>query len=223
MTKIFIATPAYSGTVHAQFAISLAETYCSLARNGIESDIRINCSGSLLVAERNRLITAFLESDSTHMLCIDSDLGWPYQAVLALLSHDLDFVAGVYPTRRENYFLFRPVFNEDKSVFKNEKNLLKMEYIPAGFMLLKRKVLEEMVKHFSDLYFKPQDEKLPSGYCLFNTEVMNGEFWGEDYVFCRRAREAGFDIWVDPLIEFDHAGIRGSLLQVLTDDRSKSH
>ena len=29
--------------------------------------------------------------------------------------------------------------------------------------------------------------------------------------------EAGAKIWVDPYIEFDHAGVRGMLVQALTD------
>ncbi len=97
-----------------------------------------------------------------------------------------------------------------------------MNYIPAGFLLLKRCVLEKMIIVHSDTYYKPKDESMPDGYCLFNTEVRGQEFWGEDYVFCRKAREAGFDIWVDPLIEFDHAGVRGKLLQVLTNDKEKA-
>lgn len=222
MVKIFLGTPAYSGKVNAQFAISLAETYCDLARNNIECDIRLNCSGSLLCAERNRLVDTFLKSDCTHMLCVDSDLGWPFQCVRGLLSHDLDFVGGVYPTRRENAFLFRPIFNDDKSIRKTEKGLLEMESIPAGFMLLKRQMLEKMVRHFPHLYFSPKDPTKPSGYALFNTEVINEEFWGEDYVFCLRARQAGFQIWVDPCIEFDHDGVRGMLLQALTEDKSKA-
>jgi hypothetical protein len=51
---------------------------------------------------------------------------------------------------------------------------------------------------------------------LFALEVYEGEFWGEDYVFCRRAAEAGVDIWVDPMIEFNHAGIEGRLFDALT-------
>jgi hypothetical protein len=219
MTKIFIATPAYSGTVHVPYAISLSETVCYLAQAGINTLIRINTAGSLLVAERNRLIKAFLETDCTHMLFIDGDLGWPAQAVKALIEHDEDFVAGVYPSRKENIFMFRPILNEDQSIAKSEKNLLGMEYIPAGFMLLKRHVLEKVIEMNPDLYFKPKDPNAPDGHALFNTEVFEGEFWGEDYVFCRRARECGFKIYVDPLIEFDHAGIRGILLNALTDKK----
>ena len=221
--KVFLATPAFDGKVNVQYAISLSETVALLASQGIKTQIQINTSGSLLVAERNRLNKAFLASDCTHMLCVDSDLGWPCQAVPAMLNHDVDFVAGCYPARGEKTFLFRAVHNEDTSIVKNEKNLLKMNYIPAGFMLIKRHVIERMIAHFSHLYFEPKSEKLKheNGYCLFDTEVHEGEFWGEDYVFCRRVREAGFDIWVDPLIEFDHAGLRGSLIQALTDKKEE--
>lgn len=223
MTKIFFATPAFDGRVHVQYAIALAETSILLASHSIGIQLNINCSGSLLVAERNRLNKAFLASDCTHLLCIDSDLGWPPQAVKAMIDHDVDFVAGLYPARGETTFLFRPVLNEDTSLVKNEKNLLKMNYIPAGFMLIKRHVIERMNSHFAHLYFEPKNDKLKheNGYCLFNTEVIDGEFWGEDYVFCRRVREAGFDIWVDPLIEFDHAGSRGAFIQALSEIPSK--
>jgi len=218
--KVFIATPAFDGRVHVQYAVALAETHTLLASHRIDIQVNINSSGSLLVAERNRLNKAFLASDCTHMLCIDSDLGWPAGAVKAMLDHDVDFVAGLYPARGEkNVFMFRPVYKEDKSIEKTEKNLLKMNYIPAGFMLIKRHVIERTTAHFSHLYFEPKhkDFKHENGYCLYNTEIVDGEFWGEDYVFSRRVREAGFEILVDPLIEFDHAGTRGALIHALSD------
>ena len=98
-----------------------------------------------------------------------------------------------------------------------------MEYIPAGFMLIKRHVIERMIAHFSHLYFEPKNEKLKheNGYCLFDTEIKDGEFWGEDYVFSRRVREAGFEIWIDPFVEFDHAGTRGAFYQALTDKKEE--
>lgn len=220
MKKVFIATPAFDGRVHVQYAVALAETQTLLLSKGIGVQVNINSSGSLLVAERNRLNKAFLASECTHMLCIDSDLGWPSIAVEKMLEHDLDFVAGSYPARGENVFLFRGEKNENGSLVTHpSKQLLKMEYIPAGFMLIKRCVIEKMTQHFAHLYFEPKAENLKheNGYCLFDTEVKDGEFWGEDYVFCRRVREAGFDIWVDPLVQFDHAGTRGMLAEMLTE------
>jgi len=227
MTKVFLATPSYEGKVHLPYAISLAETHTLLASKGIETVVRINALGSLLVAERNRLIKQFLETDCSHLLCVDSDLGWPCYAVTAMLDKDVDFVAGVYPTRRERTFLFRPKLNEDGSIIKSDKNLLAMEFVPAGFMLIKRYVIEKMIRDNPELYFKPKDTNASDGHCLFNTVLRPtndglNEFWGEDYEFCRLVIKSGFEIWVDPLIQFDHAGVIGALIETLTDKKPET-
>lgn len=214
-----IATPAYEGKLTIPYTLSFARTIQTLHMNDIQVTPLITSSGSLLVAERNRIIDAFWNSECTHLLCIDSDLGWPEQAVLAMLEVDKEFVAGVYPARGEpDIFLFRPALNENNSVIC-DKHLLKVEYIPSGFILLSRSLIEKMRNKFPELYFESKNKEsinANSGYCFFDTEVWEGEFWGEDYVFCRRAREAGAEIWVDPLIQFDHAGTVGMLIQILS-------
>ncbi len=221
MTKVFLATPAFSGKVDVAYSIAMADTKLLLAMKNIDLQICIHSSGSLLVAERNRLNKAFLATDCTHMLCVDSDLAWPPKAIEAMLEYDLDFVGGCYPARGEKIFLFRPVYQENGSIETNGKNLLKMNYIPAGFMLIKRCVIEKLHEVFSHEYFKPKvkDQEKEDGYCIFNTELRDGEFWGEDFVFCRKVREAGFEIWVDPYIEFDHSGTRGMLGKILTNEK----
>lgn len=221
MTKIFIATPAFDGKVNVSFACSLCDTRLYLAANSIETILRISTAGSLLVRERNDLVKAFLETDATHMMMIDSDIGWNPLDIKKLIDHNEDFVASLYPARGPgNCFLFRGVYEEGtKKMNPSQKCLLEMEYIPAGFMLLKRTVLEKMIDHFPELYYEPKDESLKhtSGYYLFATEIWEGEFWGEDYVFCRRARQAGFKIWIDPTIPLDHAGKVGAFIECLTD------
>lgn len=220
MKKVFISTPAYEGKVYVQYALSLVDTCTLLLQNNYEPVIRIPTGGSLLVADRNRIIQAFWESECDYLLCLDSDLGWDPRAVIKLLKSGKDFTGGVYPTRQGRGFTFRPTTDESGKIdMCSTTKLLKMEYIPAGFMLLTRKAIKQMREHFQHLYYCPKGSTNPleAGYCLFDTEVWQGEFWGEDYVFCRRAREAGLDIWVDPLINFDHAGIRGALIEVLTN------
>lgn len=222
--KVMIATPAYSGKVDIPYAVSLAETTVALRLHGIEVVPALKPSGSLLVAERNRLVQEFWDSDCTHMLCVDGDLGWPSQAVLAMLEAKKEFVAGVYPARGvEKTFLFRPVYQENGSI-ETDQHLLKMQYIPAGFMLIARPAIAKMREAHPDLRYEPKDPRNnpEAGYCFFNTEVWEGEFWGEDFVFCRKAREAGVDIWVDPLIQFNHAGTVGMLLDVLTTNREEA-
>ena len=217
-----IATPAMNNNVNIPFCISLAQTHTFLKSMGIDVCMMVVPSSSLLVSERNRLLEAFWLSDCSHILCIDSDIGWPKEAVAAMIGQEKDFIAGVYPSKDAiDTYIFRPQMNENGSIV-NEKHLLKMDYIPAGFMLLSRKCVQKMREKFPDLHYKPKDPRNFSdeAYCLFNTEVKDGEFWGEDYVFCRRAREAGIDIWVDPYIQFNHAGKIGMLMDCLTNDPS---
>jgi hypothetical protein len=217
MVKLFIATPAYDGKVFVPYALSLSTTVRELAEAGINIHICIKTSGSLLVSERNSLVEAFVRSDCTHMLCIDSDIGWEPKIVKKLIDKDEDFVGGVYPSRVKNQFVFRPKFNADGFLYKNEKDLIEMEYIPAGFMLLTQNVFKVMREKYPELYFEPKhkDEDSKKGYAFFNTELWEGEFWGEDYIFCKRARDAGIRIWVDPFLKFDHSGNKGSLSDVM--------
>lgn len=225
MRKIFIGTPAYDGRVHVQYAMSLLDTQKILEMQGFEVIVRVPTCGSLLVADRNRLIQAFWESGADYMLCVDSDLGFDARAVIRLIRADKPISGGVYPSRDGKGFNFRPSLEEDGRITMCEvTKLLKMEYIPAGFMLIKREVIAKMRDQFPELYYSPKDPRSEkeSAFCFFNTEVWEGEFWGEDYVFCRHVREAGFDIWVDPLIGFDHAGIRGALIEALTEDKDKA-
>ena len=222
---VMIVTPAYSGTVHCPYAISLAETYALLTSHGIKVSFQIEPNGSLLVASRNRLTERFWQSDATHMLCIDSDLGWPAQAVLAMLQTGKEFVAGVYPSRKEKGFIFRPCYKDQNTQeLITENHLIKMEAVPAGFMLVARSAIKKMRQHFPELYYSPKDPRddSESTYALFNTELIGGQFWGEDYVFCLRAKQAGIDIWADPLIQFDHAGTVGMLAEILTKKEDKN-
>ena len=136
--NVMIATPAYDGKVNVQYCLSFSNTFLMLQQNGIKVTPLVVTSSSLLVSERNRILEAFWISNCTHLLCVDSDLGWPPQAVLAMLEQDKEFIAGIYPARGKlDAFTFRPSLNKIGSIIQ-EKHLLKMEYIPDGFLLLSR-------------------------------------------------------------------------------------
>lgn len=198
MTKIFLATPVFLGQVHIQFALSLAETAVLLNHHKIPLELHLIYSTTELVESRNQIIQDFLNSDSTHLLMIDADLGWPPEAVLNLIKKDVDIIGGCYPSRNDRLFRYRPLMNKDKSLVVNN-SCLEMETIPAGFMLIKRQVIE----------------KAMSEQPLFRTGIMGGQFWGEDYCFCKALRKSGFTILVDPAIFFNHDGFTGKLADAL--------
>ena len=227
--KIFVGTPAYEGRVHVHYAMMLLDLQKILESQGYEVDVRLPVGGSLLVADRNRIIQMFWETKADYLLCIDSDIAFDPNYILRFIEQmektDKDFIGGVYPSRDGQGFNFRPAQEEDDKIVQcKETGLLKMEYIPAGCMLLSRNAIKKMRDHFPELYYSPKDarSKAESAFCFFDTEVWNGEFWGEDYVFCRRVREAGFDLWVDPTIMFNHAGVMGALMETLTDKKEQA-
>lgn len=193
---------------------------------GIRVTTRMSCDGAVIVTERNRLITQFLETECTHILCVDSDISWPSIAVEAMLNEDKDFIAGVYPSRiGDNIFKYVPTADPiTGNKYIKDRHLIKADYVPAGFMLIKRAVIEKMIEKFPESHYTAYDDGIANTdrWLLFDTEIINGEFWGEDFVFCRKAREAGFDIWVDTYIQFIHADKVGKLANILAQEEHEN-
>jgi len=209
--KLFITTPTYNGTVHAQYAISLACSIPYLSQAGWQAQFAINAVNTLLVAARNTAIRNFLESDCSHILMIDSDLGWNGFELTQMLENDKDFIGGIYPSRKvANTFIYNPQY-ADNGGFIGDGSLIKANYIPSGFVLAKREAIQKMYDHYSDLAYESKCGYGDKGVLLFNTEVIDGEFWSEDYVFFKRAKDIGLETWIDPRLTFDHAGVVGGL------------
>ena len=196
MNKIMFLTPTLDAKVGYDYSASMFRTAEVL--EGSELLFLGGCAA--MDRSRDILIDGFLKSDCTHMMQIDSDLGWNPEDIVRMLSHDVDFVAGVYPVKQdEPKFLVN--FNSKRRV-----GLLGADGTPGGFCLIKREAIEQMVDHFPELVAISESNgvKGASLSWLHTHEVKDGRVWGEDMVFCRRAIEAGIDIWVDPPVNLRH-------------------
>lgn len=210
--KIYLATPAYDGKTHIQYTMSMIATVNSLIAQKHEVLLDISSQSTLLIAARNNFIRKFLETDCTHLWMVDSDLGWHPKEFLEFIKNvdKKDILGGIYPSRKEQTFVYNPDWGPNKS-FKGDGALIKCDYIPSGFVIMKREAVQKMVDYFAHLAYESKSGVGDKGTLLFNTEVIDGEFWSEDYVFFRRAKEAGLECWIDPRITFDHAGVIGGL------------
>lgn len=226
--RVLLATPSYDRNVTHTYSSALTETCCALRAKNIVVNSSLLVASSLLCKTRNTILSMFLESDATHLLCVDADLGWPAEAVESMLQANKDIICGVYPARSEaseqkNSYIYVPELDAD-NMCTTDRHLIKALYVPAGFMLIKREAIERMVAKFPERYvetFSNADKVAKKLHVFFNTEIYDGMYWGEDYIFCRLAREAGNEIWVDPTIQFNHAGRVGRLVDELTFGRSK--
>ena len=99
--SVIIATPAYSGTFTHEYVASLLAAQCELQSAGVAMGWCVEPGTALLGYARAKLAAAFLASGASHLLMVDSDIGWDAADVIRLLRHDVPLVAGICPHRHE--------------------------------------------------------------------------------------------------------------------------
>ena len=73
-------------------------------------------------------------------------------------------------------------------------------------MMIKRYVLEKLIEDHPEWIYETKPDEGGNAYAVFDFAIINGKYTGEDYLFCDRVREAGFEVWVDVEISLPHVG-----------------
>jgi hypothetical protein len=102
--KLFVATPMYGGQCNGMYARSMCDLTAICLKYGIEMRSYFLFNESLITRARNYCVDEFLRSGYTHLLFIDSDIGFNPQDVLALLAlqtdeSEYDIIGGAYPKK----------------------------------------------------------------------------------------------------------------------------
>jgi hypothetical protein len=200
--KAFIAIPTHDGNVKAATCASLMH----FAGQGSGFEVHFRANDSLLPQARNVLLATFMASDCTDLVFVDADVAWQPGMLSRLLSHPVDFVAGAYRYKREPeeypmQWLPKPMLIADP-----DTGLLEVASVPFGFVRLSRSCCERLIEAHKDRTFAVADTPDLKCWCVFDLEYRDGQYHGEDYVFCRRWRELGGKVWLDPLLELTHIG-----------------
>lgn len=185
--RIAILIPA-RGQMEVATAFDLV-AMCAYTIKTTKHDIDLfTSSGTLIFDQRNNLVKTALDIKADYLLFVDADMRFPKDTLQILMAHDKDIIGVNATTRSEPV---KPTaknmhINEDNSIdwmpiYSNAKTGIEMaDGIGCGVMLIKRKVIEGMEEPY--FYF----EQLPGNKIL-----------GEDIYFCVKAKDAGFDTWVD--------------------------
>lgn len=210
--SLFIALPAYDFKVSLKLAISLARFTQIAGQHGISVHIGSICGCSVVSRARNLLAQDMLESDATDLLFIDSDINFEPEHILRLMAWGSDpkkgIVAAVPRTRSEDkVYIANLEYDENSELTMNRMGLVRAERVATAFMLVRREVFEQMIEAHPEwkYYDKKTDRMIP---CLFDFQLTEEGYMGEDYLFCDRAREIGFEVWVDPSISLGHMGVQ---------------
>jgi hypothetical protein len=185
--KIFIGTPMYGGQCHGMYTKACCDLAAMCANMGIELRFFFLFNESLITRARNYIADEFLRSGFTHLLFIDSDIGFNPQDALALIAladeeSDKDIVCGTYPKKciawerivsavqngippnnnpadLEQY-VGDFVFNP---VGGQQKMMIgePVEVLESGtgFMCIQRKVLEKYAEEYKDYSYLPDHNR----------------------------------------------------------------
>lgn len=221
---IMIATPMYGAQCTAHYCYYNIE----LTKLSIKKNIPIRhefiYTESLITRGRNALATTFLNSDCTHLMFIDADIGFNPEDVFRLLNHDKDIVCGGYPVKIIDYeSLYRAtmqgcpvnqlsnyaspyVYNRVPNT-KIENGLIEVIEAGTGFMMIKKKVfdfLSDKVKSYESNQFGAGVGRQIKEF--YKTEIEDGILLSEDYYFCRLWRKHGGKVFIDTNIVLQHIG-----------------
>jgi hypothetical protein len=225
-----IGTPCYGGVVTTQYMQSICALLCHKMPNLHVSIVTVAYE-SLITRGRNAIVAGFLDQPAeTHLMFIDADIGFSVDQVQRMLDFNQDVVAGMYPLKLLDYdeaafqraangeslqtaqlrYVGVPCEGEER---KTTDGFVTGVYAGAGFLLIKRRVLELMAEKYRETHYTAaHDSGLPSQspnlFALFDCLIdrKTGHYLSEDYAFCSRWRALGGTIWLDSRSKLTHVG-----------------
>jgi len=210
--SIFIALPAYDFKVSLKLAVSLAKFSRASAEHGIDIQIGSICGCSVVSRARNLLAKDMLESKCDYLLFIDSDINFEPDDIFRLMAWGTDpkkgIVAAVPRTRNESKVYIATLdYDDNGDLTMNGMGLVRAKRVATAFMLVRREVFETLEnEHPEWAYYDSKTDRTLS--CMFDFQLAEEGYIGEDFLFCDRVRSHGFEVWIDPTITLGHMGVQ---------------
>ncbi len=180
--KLFLATPMYGGQCAGLYTRSIADLTGMCVKYGIELKHYFLFNESLITRARNYCCDEFIRSDCTHMLFIDSDIGFNANDIITLLAlqsddSPYDVIGAPYPKKCISWEKVKQAV--DKGVADENPNVLDQfvgDYVfnptgdkthipinePAevleigtGFMMIRRNTFDIYNKAYPEQLYKP--------------------------------------------------------------------
>jgi hypothetical protein len=207
-TKVHICMPCYGGQLTESTFMSFIKWANTARQLNIDWTMETMTNESLITRARNTLTAKFLaNTDSTHLMFIDSDIGWEPWHLLVMLNRDVDVIGGLYPMKS---LPIKWCVNGFEGAETGPDGLQEVTKTGTGFLLIKRHVFEKLkghpaVKPFNnDIGLDPALNVNMKTY--FDTAVRENRYYSEDWMFCENWRDIGGKVWVDTRVLLRHTG-----------------
>lgn len=202
---IHFCTPCYNGLISEPTFRSYVKQQALLTKVGVDFSISTLFNESLVTRARNTCVAFMMGNPAaTHLMFIDADIEWDASDVIKLASLDKDVIGGTYPKKS------LPIDFVVNATPNQVGNIIEVEDIGAGFLMIKREVIQQMFNAYPHLKYKNTiglDTKYDDlCYALFDTMLINDHYLSEDYGFCYLWKQLGNLIYLDKSITLGHYG-----------------
>ena len=232
--KLMLGLPMYGGMCTGAFAIALANFQTLCDRIGIELSVQTLMNESLIQRGRNALTHMFLISNCEYFMFIDVDIGFNplnlIELLLATIMNNELLTGATYSKKEINWGAVRHAIANDvddkflvhcsgshvvipEDTGETTRNLeywqlIPVQYLGTGFMLMHRSLLENMAKGVKE-YKNNHIPNVPHGApvkAIFDCEIRDGIYLSEDYLFCARAKDLGVSPKMALWVQLTHFG-----------------
>ena len=232
---LFVATPMYGGLCNGQYTLGMIQMVANFTQAQVPFQFAYMMNESLITRARNSLAHDFLQSDCSHLMFIDADIGFNPQDILRMINANKDIICGIYPKKEINWvdvekavkagvpledlknhtgaFVVNLV-GDAPSAEGNIHQPMQIANGGTGFMLIQRKVFQGLIDkvptYNNDMYLAIDLERKPkviNEFFATSIDANSGNrLLSEDYHFCKIAREQGFTVWAAPWANLVHCG-----------------
>lgn len=187
---------------HAAHMASCLNLKEELTKIGLDHDWLLGRNESLVTRARNEMTASFLATDHTHMMWLDADIEFAPEDVAKVWNMDAEIGCGVYAMKKpgEDWYA---AWKDGKLVKDLDQfdGPVEVDYAGTGFLMLKREAVEKLAA--ASQWYDGPNGRVPA---IYMTPVHDGVFESEDYNMCRRWREIGGKIMMDPSVRLLHWG-----------------
>jgi len=203
--KIFIAVPCIDKKVFCNCHQSLMNSLQVLLACNIPFMFSYEVGLPYISMARNNLVRKFMASDCSHMVFIDSDVGFAPGIFHDLIISKEDVIGGAYPKKQDSEeYAVRLKKGDDGGVIFNNGVLL-AEGLATGFLKISREAIVKMQEAYPELRYNDGMTNQPT-YNFFGEFKVDGRMFYDDYGFCHLWEKTGGQLWCLPNITFTHSG-----------------
>lgn len=173
---------------------------------GIRHDVQFIVGNSQLPMARNMLVAGFLASDYDDAIFIDDDVGFTAESVWRLQQSSHRVIAGPIHKRIERPAADPLGWGIGFIDGLTEQNAFEVDYAATAFLKVSREAFLLYAEKYETHRPAPfhLEDHVAAHYHKFFEFGPNDE--GEDVMFCRRWRQMGGRVWIDPAAELIHEG-----------------